>query len=225
MASDDWSADHTSNLSDVAGAYVPALFGLIDNLTATIIVFSGKRAITSQDQETVNTVFENTFEMEQAGFVSFNDEIGARIAPNLREIQETADVDLLNNAFMNTTSFLYLVSEVYAEKYMKQENAKKFTSALSFFVAEFSLGRYGFSSDQVEVAEAINELVSSLRSLGLIDSFIMLLKQISLSQECTVQYGFVVGSKQQLFGCVAPMLKIATIINNSMRDCSRELHL
>ncbi len=170
-------------------------------------------------------MFENSFEMEQAGFEALNDDIVDRMAPNLEEIKKAVDVDLLNNTFINVTVFLYLVSEVYTQKYMKRENAMRFTAALSRLAAECSVGRYGFSSDPSEVSETISEYLLSLRQPGLLDSFRSLIKNISYSNDGTTRYGFVVGSKNQHFGCVAVVLEIATRINEALRDCAKELQL
>ena len=209
MSFKQWLARHTTKPSDFARAYTSGLVELIDHLTASLFAFSGKRAILNETKNAERTVFENHFEMEQAGFVPFDTTIDGLIAPNIEEIKATVDADLLYNTFRKMTAFLCLYSENAAHKYMKTENAMLFSSALYYFVAERSTGRFGFSSDPRQVAKTINEILPLFRcerllnkqSFGKDDVFGLLIKHISFSQDGLTQYGFVVGSGKQSLGC------------------------
>jgi hypothetical protein len=232
MGFKQWLARHTTKPSDFARAYTSGLVELIDHLTASLIAFSGKRAVLNETQKAERTVFETHFEMEMAGFAPFDKTIGGLIAPNIEEIKEIVDSDFLNSSFRHTTAFLCLYSENAAHKYMKPENATLFSSALYYYVAECSAGRFGFSSDPRQVAKTINELLPLFRcerllnrqSFGKDDVFGLLIKHISFSQGGSTQYGFVVGSEKQSLGCATAMLKVVLEIDDSLKRCAKDLH-
>jgi hypothetical protein len=226
-------AKRVDKTSDFAHAYASFLIELANHLTASLIAFSGKRAVLTENQKTERTLFENHFEMEQAGFDPFELTISGLIAPSLDEIKATVEPDFLYNTFKNTTAFVCLVSENASHRYMKRENAVLFSSALYYFVAERSAGRFGFSSDASEVVSAINELFFSFRcdkllnaeSVGKNDGFGLLINNISLSQDGLTQYGFVAGSKKQHLGCATAMLKVMLEIDNCLKGCAKDLDL
>ena len=128
-----WLARHTTKPSDFARAYTSGLIVFIDHFTASLLAFSGRSEVFV---EGAKTVFENTFDMEQAGFEPLTKDISIRIAPSIEELKATADYDLLSRAFKSTTAFLCLYSENAAHRYMKPENATLFSTALYQFVAE-----------------------------------------------------------------------------------------
>lgn len=232
MGFKQWLAKHTTKPSDFARAYTSGLVELIDHLTASLIVFSGKRELLNESQKAERAIFEHFFEMEIAGFDPFDKDIGNLIAPNIEEIKATVNADFLHNTFKKTTAFLCLYSENAAHRYMKPENAKLFSSALYYFVAERTAGRFGFSSDPREVAKTINELLPLFRceillnrqSFGKDDGFGLLLKHISLSQGGSIQYGFVGGSEKQSVGCATAVLEVVLNIDDSLKRCAKDLH-
>ncbi len=232
MGFKQWIARHTTQPSDFARSYASGLVELINHLTASLIAFSGKRAVLNETQKTERTVFENSFEMETAGFVPFDKTIDGLIAPSLDKIKATVEPDFLHNTFKNTTAFLCLASENAGHRYMKPKNAKLFSSAVYYFVAKHSAGRFGFSSDPSEVAWAINELLPSFRcnrllnieSVGKDDGFGLLIDHISLSQDGSAQYGFVAGSKKQSFGCATVMVTSYAEIDDSLKRCAKDLN-
>jgi hypothetical protein len=224
-------ARHTTKPSDFARAYTFRLVELAEHLTASLIAFSGKRAVLSETQKASKIVFENHFEMEMADFVPFDETVTGLTAPNIEQIKTTLDADLLNNIFRNLTAFLCLYSENAAHKYMKPENAMLFSSVLYYSVAERSAGRFGLSSDPGQVAKTINELLPSfhcerllnMQSFGKDDGFGLLIKHISFSQDGSTQYGFVVGSRKQSFGCATAMLEVVLEIDDSLKRCVKVL--
>jgi hypothetical protein len=225
-------ARHTTKPSDFARAYASGLFELIEHLTASLVAFSGKRTILDENQNVEMAVFENDFEMIKAGFDPFDMTIGGVISPNIEKIKQTVDSDFLHSTFKYTTAFLCLYSENAAHKYMKPENATLFSSALYYFVADCSAGKYGFSSDPRQVAKTINELLPlfrcerllNMQSIGKGDSFGLLIKHILFSQGGSTQYGFVVGSEKQSLGCATAMLKVVLGIDDSLKRCAKDFN-
>lgn len=218
----NWIARRTTKSSDFARDYASLLVVMIDHLTASLVAFSGKQSFTNKNQKAEENAFENTFDMHQAGFDSYDDTIGGRLAPNIEEIKETAEVDLLNNTFKQTTAYLYLLSASTAYKYMKVENSDLFSAALLSFIAERCVNRFGFSSDPRQITDEINDLLPSFYAGGLLDSFALLIKHISVSQDGTVQYGFVVGSEKQKMGCLSIILKIAVDIDKLLKGSAKD---
>lgn len=232
MGFKQWLARHTTKPSDFARAFASGLVELIDHLTASLVAFSGEKAIFDENHNVEMAVFENHFEMEMAGFIPFDKTIGGLIAPNIEEIIPTVDSGLLHSTYKYTTAFLCLYSENAAHKYMKPKNATLFSSALYCAVADCIAGRFGFSSDPSQVAKTINELLPLFRcdrllnrqSIGKDDVFGLLLKHISFLQGGSIQYGFVVGSEKQSLGCATAMLKVVLEIDDSLKRCAKDLN-
>ena len=232
MGFKQWLARQTTKPSDFARAYTSGLIELIEHLAASLVAFSGKRAVLGKTTNIERTTFENHFEMEMAGFDPCDKTITGLIAPNIEDIRAEADAELLCNAFKTTTAFLYLYSENAAHKYMKSENAELFSIALIRSLAERSTGRFGFSSDPCQTAQTINELLPLFRcerllnrySFGKDDGFGLLINHLSFSRDGSTQYGFVVGSEKQSLGCATAMLKVVLEIDASLKRCSKDFH-
>jgi hypothetical protein len=231
MGFKQWLAKHTSKPSDFARAYSSGLVELIEYLAASVAAFSGKK-IHFKGDKINKTAFESHFEMEMAGFEPLEKRVGYLIAPSIEELKKIADYGLLYGAFKAATAFLCLYSENAAHRYMKPENAVLFSTALYHFVAERITDQLGFSSDPRQVANTINELLPSFRcdrtlnqqSFGDGDGLELLLNHLSLSNDGSIQYGFVVGSKKQTMGCAPAMLKAILEIDSSLKRVAQELH-
>ena len=226
-----WLARHTTKPSNFARAYLSGLEKLIDYLTSSLIMFSGKRAIPNKAERPKEILFENSFDLEMAGFVP-SDKAAYIFAPDIEEWKGTVDADFLCNAFRSVTAFLYLISENAAVHYMKPQNAAQFCSALNYFLAERSAGKFGFSLDIRKTQSTINELLPPFQCETLLneqcfgkeDGLNRLINSISSLQDCSTCYGFVVGSLKQSFGCATVFLEVTTEIYNSIKRVAVDLH-
>ncbi|MRR16120.1 MAG: hypothetical protein EG826_06660 [Deltaproteobacteria bacterium] len=231
MGFKQWLARHTTKPSDFGRIYAGGLVELIDQLTAYLIVFSGKRAVSDDKVERERKEFANHFEMEMAGFIPFDKAIGCLISPDLENIAVKIEPDFLYNTFRNTTAFLCLASENAAHRFMKPKNATLFSSALYQAIAERNAGRFGFSSDPIQVARVVHELLPLFRcdkllnsqSFGKDDCLEQLINNISLLKGSSSRYGFVVGSKQQSLGCAAAMVEVLLEIEKALQNCAKDL--
>lgn len=114
---------------------------------------------------------------------------------------------------------------------MKRENATLFSTALYQSIAKGIAGRFGFSSDVRQVANTIDELLPSFRcktivnrqSFGNDDGLGLLVNHLTLSEDGSTQYGFVVGSEKQTMGCASTLVKAILVIDSSLKRCAQDL--
>ena len=66
--------------------------------------------------------------------------------------------------------------------------------------------------------------ILNIQSFGVDDSLELLINHLSLSNEGSVQYGFVVGSDKQKMGFATAMLETILEIDSSLKRCSKDLH-
>jgi len=52
----------------------------------------------------------------------------------------------------------------------------------------------------------------------------LLLTHLILSQDGLTQYGFVIGSEKQKFGCISAMLEVMLAIGDSLKRCAQDMH-
>lgn len=231
MGLKQWLAKKTGKTPDLAQAHASGLVELIEHLAASLVVFSGKRAVVSRVKPG-KTAFESHFEMEQAGFdPGEKKDIARLLAPNIEDLKKDIDPELACRAFRITTAFLCLYSQNAAHKYMKPKNAALFSEALFRFVSESSAGRFGFSSNPLQVANTIKEFFTAFghvrllnqQSFGDGDCLGVLLNYLSLSHNGSIEYGFVVGSKKQKLGCATAIIEVALRIDDSSKRAATDL--
>jgi hypothetical protein len=149
-----WLRRRTGTPACFAQTYASGLVEVIEALSASLVLFGGRR-VTSSVAETARTTFETHFEMEQCGFEPIEKDITTQTAPRIEEAQR-AEPELLRSAFRVASGFLCLYSLNCAHRYMKVDNAREFANSLVASLCQRLAGRFGFNNDPQQVAKQID---------------------------------------------------------------------
>lgn len=211
-----------------AQAYTSGLFEFIEYLSASLVLFAGRKALAGASPSDKVT-FVNMVEMVGSGF----EPIERDSAPVVSRIQEAqmAEPELFRSSFRVATGFLYLYSQNCANRHMNVDNARKFTNSMTASLCQGVAGRFGFDDDPQQVAKMIDGMVPQLccdkfldaEAYGLNDALGRLVRCLSLSGSREIQYGFVVGSMKQQVGCAWAILGAAEAIDDSIGRCAKDM--
>ncbi len=222
-----WLARHTSSPFQYAHAYAPGLLELAEYLAASFVAFSGKQPAKGV-LTTKEVLFENHFDMEQAGFEPVTKDISSLLAPSISEMSKE---DHFGAAYRDVTTFLSLCSDNQASRAMKPQNAEQFCRALYSAVALRCAGKFGFESEPRDAFMTIKKLLPvflcermlNRDAFGKEDGLGNLLIRLSVSPDGNTRYAFVVGSQQQPLGCASPFVRVLTELNDKIESCAREV--
>jgi hypothetical protein len=229
MTLGQWLRRKTDTPACFAQKYASGLVEVIEVLSASLVLFGGRR-VTPSVAETDRTTFETHFEMEQSGFEPIEKDIATQTAPRIEEAQR-AEPELLRSAFRVASGFLCHYSQNCAHRYMRAGNAREFANSLAASLCQRLAGRFGFNNDPQQVEKQIDDLFAQLccdkfldvEAFGRNDALGRLLNCLSLSDNREVQYGFIVGSMNQPIGCGSAVIGAAEAIDNSIRHCAEEM--
>jgi hypothetical protein len=226
-----WLARFTSNPVAFAPVYAERVLGMTESLAASIVAFSGQRAVPHEsdlDPETLKVAFDDHYDMEVLGFDVAERDIARLISPKVEDFRNGPFAGLVTRLTPVLTTFLYSCSRHAARRHFRAENARRFSEALFTAIVSLSVGRPGFSSDPRQVAFMIDslgplfngKLVLNEQSWGQGDALRCILDQVCLSDDNETQFGFVVGSPKQKLGCAMALSEVLLAIDDLIKSCA-----
>jgi hypothetical protein len=226
-----WLARFTSSPVGFAPVYAKRVLGMVQFLAASIVAFSGRRAVPHEsdlDAKNFKVTFNDHYEMEVLGFDVAEKDIARLVSPKISDFCDGPFAGLLSSLNPVLTTFLYSCSRHAAIRHFKAENAARFSEALFPAIVSLSVGSPGFSSDPKQVAFMIDSLgplfngksVLNEASWGQGDALRCILDRACLSEDRETQFGFIVGSPKQRLGCAMALTEVLLAIDDRMKSCA-----
>lgn len=228
MGLKSWLVRAVSNPSQYAERFASRLPKMVEQLTGSIIGFSGHRKIEPNDIPT-EAAIESYFEMQLLGYKAISTDLAIIMNPTSHQILNEA---IYLRTYQTVASFLCMYADNTAQLVMKPANAEKFGHTLNVAAANTFAGRSGFDPEPRNTFAKIQEIIPSLlsgklfnvESPGKGDALGRILDRIKLTPDDSTLYAFVVGSQKQPAGCGASYLGVITEIREILYRCVAELH-
>jgi hypothetical protein len=219
-----WLARRTSSPATFAVAYSSGITELSAHFAAVLVAFSGHKKAYSSKQEA--RPFEDHFDMEQSGYVPLTKDI----ADLTGGIDPDINPKLFSRAFLIVSAFAILHSQSCAYRHMREDNAHSFSVALVPAMLK-QIAPYVSGSTRTGLEGELREVLSHLsctkllnkESFGRGDCLGKILEQLSVSEDRSAAYAFVVGSPEQPLGCAKEYVELVQAVDDSIRRCADEI--
>jgi hypothetical protein len=219
-----WLARHTSSPAKFAVSYSSGIPEHSVHFAAVLVAFAGQRKAYISNQEA--RPFESHFDMEQSGYESLTKDIADLVGG----IDAEVNPRLFGRAFLTVSAFALLHSQSCAYRYMHEGNAHRFSVALVPAMLKHIASRVS-SSMPTDLERELREVLTRLscskllnqESFGRDDCLGRILEQLSVSEDRSTSYAFVVGSAEQPLGCAQAYLELVQAVDESIRRCANQI--
>ena len=219
-----WLARHTSSPGKFAASYSSGVTERSAHLASVLAAFAGRKKAYSSQQEA--RPFDTHFDMEQSGY----EPVTKDIAELIGGIDPDVNPKLFGRAFLTVSAFVLLHSQSCAYRHMHEDDARRFSVALLPAMLKH-MGPYVSGSTRTALESELREVLTHLpctkllnkESFGRGDCLGKILEQLSVSEDRSTAYAFVVGSAEQPLGCAKEYVELVQTVDESIRRCAHEI--